>query len=471
MNDNYFEAILENLYNRCNGARLINYIHPKLEAFNLLLCFRCVCQRLEIITKNLENYLPFDKAVFVNYDYWYDRFNEIRTVDVSDFKSNPSSNPKYIIDYIFRGSLIDNNRESAEEIRRAIDILTSDIYMNEDYLAKALYYAKGDLLNKLLKLKYETTKKKRNAEFHIRMVDILFEQFGDYDAEGNEAGKFKDDYEEWKYNCDDVNNEILETHLWTLLYNLISTNFIVFDKGLYVKHKADEYFEEAHFDLVDEVTIDEETLKKNYYVFRTLVAYENGKFILKDKNYLGKYLIKNNDKISIVEFLEFKYFLDTISLIYADMTFDEVEEEDMLSEQDSKILEEIIALVNRGDWKSPATTENVGLFFRTLFGCNKSMLDKEDVGEVNKFVSFFKIGKTGENSRVNISFANMIGYFINNSLLDNSPKKVSQQFFKNENLVNNINKGKNGGGSAQFNDFIPLFDKYRKRIIEGLKDK
>ena len=471
MNDNYFEAILENLYNRCNGARLINYIHPKLEAFNLLLCFRCVCQRLEKITKNLEYYLPFDKAVFVDYEYWYHRFNEIKTLDISDFKSNPSSNPKYIIDYIFRGSLIDNNRESAEEIRRAIDILTSDIYMNEDYLAKALYYAKGDLLNKLLILKYETTKKKRNDEFHIRMVDILFEQFGDYDAEGNEAGKFKDDYEEWKYNCDDVNNEILETHLWTLLYNLISTNFIVFDKGLYVKHKADEYFEEAHFDLVDEVTIDEETLKKNYYVFRTLVAYENGKFILKDKNYLGKYLIKNNDKISIVEFLEFKYFLDTISLIYADMTFDEVEEEDMLSEQDSKILEEIIALVNIGDWKSPATTENVGLFFRTLFGCNKSMLDKEDVGEVNKFVSFFKIGKTGENSRVNISFANMVGYFIKNVLLDNSSKIANKLFFNNKDLVSSIDKGKNDEASGLFESLIPLLDKYRKRIIEGLLDK
>ena len=471
MNDNYFEAILENLYNRFKGARSINYIHPKLEAFNLLLCFRCVCQRLNYVINNLEYYLPFDKAVFVDYEYWYHRFNEIKTLDVSDFKSSPSSNPKYIIDYIFRGSLIDNNRESAEEIRRAIDILTSDIYMNEDNLAKALYYAKGDLLNKLLKLKYETTKKKRNAEFHIRMVDILFEQFGDYDAEGNEAGKFKDDYEEWKYNCDDVNNEILETHLWTLLYNLISTNFIVFDKGLYVKHKAEELFKEAHFDLVDEVTIEEEALKKNYYVFRSLVAYENGRFILKDKNYLGKYLIKNNDKISIVEFLEFKYFLDTISLIYADMTFDEVEEEDMLSEQDLKILDEIIVLVKRGYWKSPATTENVGLFFRTLFGCNKSMLDKEDVGEVNKFVSFFNNGRTVENSRVNISFANMIGYFINNSLLDNSPKKVSQQFFKNENLVNNINKGKNGGGSAQFKGLNPLMDKYRKRIIEGLKDK
>lgn len=470
MNDNYFEAILENLYNRCNGARLINYIHPKLEAFNLLLCFRCVCQRLEIITKNLENYLPFDKAVFVDYEYWLSRFNEIRTLDISDFKSNQSSNPKYIIDYIFRGSLIDNNRESADEIRRAIDILTSDVYMRGENLERALCYAKIDLEIKLATLKSEINKRKTN-EFHIKMVDKLFEDFSIVDEEGNEVLKFRDDYEEWKYNCDDVNNEILETHLWTLIYNLISTNFIVFDKGLYVKHKADEYFEEAHFDLVDEVTIDEETLKKNYYVFRTLVAYENGKFILKDKNYLGKYLIKNNDKISIVEFLEFKYFLDTISLIYADMTFDEVVEEDMLSEKDSKILEEIIALIYRGEWKLPATTENVELFFRTLFGCEKSKLDKEDVEEAKKFVSFFKIGKTGENSRVNISFANMIGYFINNSLLDNSPKKVSQQFFKNENLVNNINKGKNGGGSAQFKGLIPLMDKYRKRIIEGLKDK
>ena len=471
MTDNYFEAILENLYNRCNGARLINYIHPKLEAFDLLLSFRSVCNQLDSIIKDLALYLPFDNSVFVDYGAWYNYFSNIETLNRSDFYSYPSSNPKYIIDFIFHGSLIDENRESADEIRRAIDILTSDVYMKAENLESALFYAKSNLLNKLLMLRDEVNRKRNSQEFNIRMVNNWFDRYTCYDQEGNEYGTFLDDYEEWKYNCDDLNNEILETHLWTLLYNLISTNFIVFDKGLYVKHKADEYFEEAHFDLVDEVTIDEETLKKNYYVFRTLVAYENGKFILKDKNYLGKYLIKNNDKISIVEFLEFKYFLDTISLIYADMTFDEVEEEDMLSEQDSKILEEIIALVNIGDWKSPATTENVGLFFRTLFGCNKTMLDKEDVEEANKFVSFFKIGKTGENSRVNISFANMIGYFINNSLLDNSPKKVSQQFFKNENLVNNINKGKNGGGSAQFNDFIPLFDKYRKRSIEGLLDK
>lgn len=468
MNDNYIQDILTNLYNRCQGVRLKNYIHPKLEAFDLLLCFRSVCNQLDSIINGLDYYLPFDSSVFVDYNGWYRCFSQIDTLDRSDFYSYPSSNPKYIIDFIFRGTSIDENRESAEEIRRAIDILTSDIYMNGDNLASALYYAKVDLLNKLLALKNEITKKKRNPEFHIRMVDNWFYRYTSYDKEGNEFGKFKDDYEEWKYNCDYVNNEILETHLWTLLYNLMSTKFLVFDKGQYVKKRADEFFEETHFDLVDEVTLDEEELKKKYYVFRTLVADENGKFILKDKDYLGKYLIKNNDKINIVEFTEFKYFLDSIALIYADMTFDEVEEEEMLSEQDSKILDDIIDLVKRGDWKSPANAGNVELFFRTLFGCEKNLLDKEDIEEANKFKDFFKKGRSRGNSRVVISFANMVGYFMKNGLLVDSQKKVNNDFFKNEDLTNNINKGKSGGGSKDFNSLIPLLDKYRKRIIEGV---
>lgn len=467
MNDNYIQDILRNLYNRCQGVRLRNYIHPKLEAFDLLLCFRSVCNQLDLIINDLENYLPFDSSVFVDYNGWYNCFSQIKTLDRSDFYSYPSSNPKYIIDFIFRGNSIDENRESADEIRRAIDILTSDIYMNGDNLASALYYAKVDLLNKLLKLHEELNNKKRRLpEFHIKMVDNWFYRYTSYDKECNELGKFKEDYEEWKYNCDDVNNETLETHLWTLLYNLMSTNFLVFDKGQYVKKRADEFFKETNFDLVDEVTIDEEELKKKYYVFRTLVAYEYGKFILKDKNFLGKYLIKNNDKIGIVEFTEFKYFLDSIALIYANMTFDEIEEEVALSEQDSKIMDEIIALVKKGDWKSPATTDNVVLYFRTLFGCEKSLLDKEDVDEADKFKEFFKKGRANENSRIQISFANMVGYFMKNGLLVDSPKTVNKDFFDKEDQINNVNKGKSGEGNATFKSLQPLLDKYRKRIIE-----
>lgn len=468
MDETNINEILTNLYNRCQSVRLRNYIHPKLEAFDLLLSFRSVCNQLDSIIKDLALYLPFDNSVFVDYVAWYNCFSNIETLNRSDFYSYPSSNPKYIIDFIFHGSLIDENRESADEIRRAIDILTSDVYMKAENLERALFYAKSDLLNKLLMLRNEVNRKRNSQEFNIRMVNNWFDRYTCYDQEGNEYGTFLDDYEEWKYNCDDLNNEILETHLWTLLYNLISTNFLVFDKGLYVKHKADDFFSETHFDLVDEVTIEEEELKKKYYVFRRLINYENGKFVLKNKEFLGKYLLKNKGRIKIDDFLEFKYFLDSISLIYADMTFDEVEEEEILSEQDSIILKEIIALVNRGDWKSPATTENVELFFRTLFGCEKSKLDKEDVEEATKFVSFFKIGRTGENSRVNISFANMVGYFIKNGMLDNSPKIVNNQFFNDEDLVNNINKGKNDEGSALFKSLIPLLDKYRKRIIEGL---
>lgn len=468
MNDNYIQDILTNLNNRCQGVRLRNYIHPKLEAFDLLLCFRSVCNQLDSIINDLASYLPFDSSVFVDYNGWYNCFSQINTLDRSDFYSYSSSNPKYIIDFIFRGTSLDENRESAEEIRRAIDILTSDVYMNGLNLERAMYFAIVDLLNKLLTLKSEMTKNKRNPEFNIRMVKNWFDRYTSYDEEGNEFGKFKDDYEEWKYNCDDVNNEILETHLWTLLYNLMSKNFLVFDKVQYVKHRADEFFEETHFDLVDEITIEQEELKKKYYVFRTLVAYENGKFILKDKEFLGKYLIKNKGEIRISDFLEFKYFLDSISLIYADMTFDEAKEEELLSEQESKILDEIVALVKKGDWKSPANAGNVELFFRTLFGCEKSLLDKEDVEEADKFKDFFKKGRAKNNSRVKISFANMLGYFMKNCLLVDSPETVNKDFFDKEPQINNINKGKSGGGNATFKKLMPLLDKYRKRIIEGV---
>ena len=62
----------------------------------------------------------------------------------------------------------------------------------------------------------------------------------------------------------------------------------------------------------------------------------------------------------------------------------------------------------------------------------------------------------------------MVGYFIKNGLLDNSSKIANKLFFNNKYLVSSIDKGKNDEASGLFESLIPLLDKYRKRIIEGL---
>ena len=318
MEENNMQNILINLYNRCQAIRLRNYLNPKLEAFDLLLCFRSVCKQLDSILNDLTYYLPFDSSVFIDYSKWYNCFSAIETLDIRDFYSIVTTEPKHIVDFLFPGSMIDSNRESAEEIRRAIEILTSDIYMKGENLVNSLFYAKMELLNRLLTLDKEL-KKRKSPEFRIKMINNLFYHYTSYDGNGNIIGKFVDDFEDWKDKCLDLDNDMLETYLWTMVYNLLKKKFLIIDKDNYVKNKANAFFEETKFDLVDGDELDEDDLKKKYYVLRNLLDYENGRFVLKKKEILGKYLLSHNKDISLEDFLEFKYFLDTIELIYGEM--------------------------------------------------------------------------------------------------------------------------------------------------------
>lgn len=319
MEENHMYNSLVNLYNRCQAIRLRNYLNPKLEAFYLLLCFRSVCKQLDSILNDLTYYLPFDDSVFIDYDQWYNCFAGIETLDIRDFSGIITTEPKHIVDFLFPGTMLDNNRESAEEIRRAIEILTSDVYMKGENLVNSLYYAKIELINRLLALDKEL-KKRKSPEFRAKMVDNLFYHYTTYDEDGNKTGKFVDDFEDWKDKCLDIDNDMLETYLWTMLYNLMKKKFFIIDKDNYVKKKANAFFEETKFDLVDGDELEVEDLKKKYYVLRNLMDYENGKFVLKEKDILGKYLLSHNKDISKEDFLEFKYFLDTIELIYGEMT-------------------------------------------------------------------------------------------------------------------------------------------------------
>lgn len=319
MEENHMYNSLVNLYNRCQAIRLRNYLNPKLEAFYLLLCFRSVCKQLDSILNDLTYYLPFDDSVFIDYDQWYNCFAGIETLDIRDFSGIITTEPKHIVDFLFPGTMLDNNRESAEEIRRAIEILTSDVYMKGENLVNSLYYAKIELINRLLALDKEL-KKRKSPEFRAKMVDNLFYHYTTYDEDGNKTGKFVDDFEDWKDKCLDIDNDMLETYLWTMLYNLMKKKFFIIDKDNYVKKKANAFFEETKFDLVDGDELEVEDLKKKYYVLRNLMDYENGKFVLKEKDILGKYLLSHNKDISKEDFLEFKFFLDTIELIYGEMT-------------------------------------------------------------------------------------------------------------------------------------------------------
>lgn len=125
-------------------------------------------------------------------------------------------------------------------------------------------------------------------------------------------------------------------------------------------------------------------------------------------------------------------------------------------------LDEIIRILQKGNWKQPATASNVELLLNTVFGKDVSLLDEGDATECEKM---WTLVEGGGGERMLIVPANFAGFFIEENLLKGSPKEISTALFGNGNQVNNINKGNSNRCSAAFTMIIPFLKKYIDKII------
>ena len=143
----------------------------------------------------------------------------------------------------------------------------------------------------------------------------------------------------------------------------------------------------------------------------------------------------------------------------------EEDEENGLSDVHQSELDEIIEILQKGDWKQPATADNIKLLLNTVFGKDTSLLDEEDVDKCEKMWALVENGK-GKDRKVLVS-AKLAGFIgrEENLIKSDGPKTISDDLFgKNNNQVNAINKGKLGC-SKDFDAVIPFLKKYINKII------
>lgn len=134
-----------------------------------------------------------------------------------------------------------------------------------------------------------------------------------------------------------------------------------------------------------------------------------------------------------------------------------------LSEARQSKLEDIVKLLQNGSWKSPATTENIAHLLNVVFGKEVSLLDK---GDIPKSEEMWALVEKGRGNRMVIVPANLAGFFIEENLLNGSPKEISNSLFGSKNnQINNINKGKKHYCSKTFIEVIPYLKKYISKII------
>lgn len=126
-------------------------------------------------------------------------------------------------------------------------------------------------------------------------------------------------------------------------------------------------------------------------------------------------------------------------------------------------LNEIIAILRNGQWKQPATAENIEQLLNTIFGRDVSLLE---AGDEQLCEAMWALVESGSGNRMEVVPANLAGFFSEENLLNGSPKTISNDLFGNSNnQSNNINKGNSRHRSKAFEEVIPFLTKYTNKII------
>ena len=161
-------------------------------------------------------------------------------------------------------------------------------------------------------------------------------------------------------------------------------------------------------------------------------------------------------------------FPDDLGVKYEEWT-NPIEEEQNVEDENTELIDvrqsklnEIIGILKKGDWKQPATVDNVELLLNAVFGMDMSLLEECDT---NKCEKMWSLVEGGGGDRMVIMPANLAGYFVEVNLLAGSPKEISNALFGNSNQVNYINKGNSKRCSVAFGEIIPFLKKYIDRII------
>ena len=145
------EKNLENLLNYSNSIISRYDLSLKLGAISLLLDFQNIEKFIEEKIEHIESLSPFDEIYDVDLLSYANKFENISFLKGLNTSTDPNAvNPGNIIDLLFPGELIDDNRDKAESIREFLGFLTSDLSIED--ISKALSEIKSILVKELREL-------------------------------------------------------------------------------------------------------------------------------------------------------------------------------------------------------------------------------------------------------------------------------------------------------------------------------
>lgn len=251
-----------------------------------------------------------------------------------------------------------------------------------------------------------------------------------------------------------------------LRYDWFDTGFPKEDREQAIKELREQGFEEL---------LHTEGADWKFALLGHLRNQQESRIVIED-HHAGFYINEMHDRLSVEAVEAFCRFVTFTRLAYLEIDRLEKDSRDhhikefrtegdkdtCLDAARQSKLDEIIGILQKGDWKQSATAENVEQLLNVVFGKDTSLLDDSDADKCKKM---WALVEGGGGERMLIAPANLAGFFKEENLLKGSPKEISTALFGNGNQVNNINKGNSNRCSEAFKQVIPFLKKYIDKII------
>lgn len=315
--------LIDDLKNRFDSLRSGKGINLRLQLFDIVLGLNSAKTYFINLGKQMKDSASFEALTVDDCIELQDKISSMRINDSIqelpyDYEDDYC---KHIIDYVFPGGELDENGVAVDRVRTIIDSFMSDNIIKISSLKRAVTIICSDITRQIEYLKQLSQKKPSNDNY-VELEKRLYNKYSWKNDAFDPAYKY---YREWK---DDVLDQDDENEYNALireeLMKLLNSGFIIIDEA----HLPNTYktcTKDMDNILSTESVADD--IKKKLYILKQIVGFENGRFLFRKNDYLGKYIFKSRKLISEKHMKAFYRFRKICILVYKEFDKEEVTDE------------------------------------------------------------------------------------------------------------------------------------------------
>lgn len=197
--------------------------------------------------------------------------------------------------------------------------MLSDVYFSFDIMKNAIQQGIFDLVGEIFAIHEKLTANDWSDELLENLYDNLEKRYVSYRIFGKGKSEFEEDFNKWKDDEDELDEDKYNILIYNELKKLLSTKFSRIIEGHENRKKANELSKNIGKEYVDYGDEEIEVFEMKYFFLMKIIKYEGKRYVFTNKKKIAKHIFSNRKALSENDIKAFFRFKKMCELVYADL--------------------------------------------------------------------------------------------------------------------------------------------------------